>query len=107
MEFFLRTLVNFLLETNLIYHLLVLAGIWAVLWWSIENFKSILQIAKNVLTPYFQPQENKTLVERYGKWAGMTDSKVILVENVVTVLVTSGRFVVCLPLTSLIETKSE
>lgn len=74
MEFFLRTLVNFLFQTNLIFYLLAAAGVWAVLWWSIENFKSILLITKTILTPYFQPQESKTLVERYGKWAGMKES---------------------------------
>lgn len=76
MEFFLRTLVNFLFQTNLIFYSLVAAGVWAVLWWSIENFKSVLLITKTILTPYFQPQENKTLVERYGKWAGKSRCKV-------------------------------
>jgi ribosomal protein S2 len=71
MDFALRTLVNFLFYTNVPFYLLALAGIWAVLWWSIENLRSIVQITKSVLSPYFQPQENKSLVERFGKWAGM------------------------------------
>lgn len=70
MEFVLRTLVNFLLDTSVLLYLLALAGVWALLWWSIDNFKSVLQILKSVLLPYFQPQDNKTLVEKYGKWAG-------------------------------------
>lgn len=51
-------------------YLLVAVGIWALLWWSIDNFKSIVQIVKNVLVPYFQPHENKPLADKYGKWAG-------------------------------------
>lgn len=70
MEFVLRALVNFLFYTNVPFYLLALAGIWALLWWSLENFMSVLQIIKSVLLPYFQPQDNKTLIERYGKWAG-------------------------------------
>lgn len=70
MDFTLKNLFNILLYTNVLNYLLVLAGIWAVLWWSIDNFRSIVEITKSVLTPYFQPQENKTLVEKYGKWAG-------------------------------------
>lgn len=70
MEFVLRTLANFLLHTNVIFYLLALAGVWAILWWSCENLKSVLQIIKSVLAPYFQPQENKTVVEKFGKWAG-------------------------------------
>lgn len=70
MEFALRTLVNFILYTNVIFYLLVLAGIWGVLWWSIENFRSIVQIGNSVLSPFFQPQEKKSLVDKYGKWAG-------------------------------------
>lgn len=65
-----RTLVNFLIESNVLLYLLALAGVWAVLWWSIDNFKSIVQIVKTVVTPYFQPQENKSLIEKFGKWAG-------------------------------------
>jgi hypothetical protein len=70
MELALRTLVDFNLFTNVIFFLLVLAGVWGVLWWSIENFMSILQITRSLLTPLFQPQEKKSLVEKYGKWAG-------------------------------------
>lgn len=77
MESVIRTFVNFVFHTNLIYYLLVLAGVWAVLWWSIENLRSIVQILRSVLTPYFQPNENKSLLEKYGKWAG---NKVISIE---------------------------
>jgi len=63
-------LMDLIFHTNLAVYLLSLAGVWAVLWWSIENLKSVVQIVKSILTPYFQPQENKTLPEKYGKWAG-------------------------------------
>lgn len=74
MDSLLKTLVNFVFYTNLLNYLLVLAGVWAVLWWSIENFRSVVEITKSVLTPYFQPHENKSLVEKYGKWAGENKS---------------------------------
>lgn len=60
---------NFILN-----YVLVAIGMWALLWWSIDNFKSVVQIIKSMLTPYFQPQENKSLVERYGKWAGKVEN---------------------------------
>lgn len=80
MEFLLRTLWNLLLYKNVLLYLLALAGVWAVLWWSIENLRSVVQITMSFLTPYFQPQENKSLVERFGKWAGKNDRKVLLFE---------------------------
>lgn len=70
MDFTLRTLFDLLIYGYVLNYLLVLAGVWAVLCWSIDNFRSVLEITKSVLTPYFQPQENKSLVEKYGKWAG-------------------------------------
>jgi hypothetical protein len=70
MEFVLRSLWNVLVYKNVLLYLLALAGIWAVLWWSIENFRSIVQITRSFLSPYFQPQESKSFVEKFGKWAG-------------------------------------
>lgn len=35
-----------------------------------DNFKSLICIIKAVLEPYFQPQLPKTLVEKFGQWAG-------------------------------------
>lgn len=75
MDSVIRTIFGFLFDANVIFNLLALAGAWAVLWWSIDNFRSIVEIIVTVLTPYFQPQERKTLVERYGKWAGKVESK--------------------------------
>lgn len=49
---------------------LVCIGAYALLLWIIDNFKSLIQIVTAILTPYFQPQENLSLAERYGNWAG-------------------------------------
>jgi len=35
-----------------------------------DNLKSLFSIIKAVLLPLFQPQLPKTLVEKYGQWAG-------------------------------------
>lgn len=50
--------------------ILILIGVYAVLWWSIENLKSIVQIVHSLLVPYFQPHEDLKLSERFGNWAG-------------------------------------
>lgn len=49
----------------------ILIGAYALLWWSIDNFKSIVQIVTSFLVPYFQPQEDLPLNEKFGSWAGM------------------------------------
>lgn len=51
-----------------------LIGLWALSCWLYENLKSLVQIVIAVLTPYFVPAENKSLVERFGKWAVITGS---------------------------------
>lgn len=51
--------------------ILILIGAYALLWWSIDNFKSIVQIITSFLVPYFQPQEDLPLSEKFGSWAGM------------------------------------
>jgi 17beta-estradiol 17-dehydrogenase / very-long-chain 3-oxoacyl-CoA reductase len=70
MEISFHLLSNLICQAQVPFIALALIGLWALTWWCYENFKSVIQIIKNVLTPYFQPQENKTLLERYGKWAG-------------------------------------
>ena len=49
---------------------LVLIGLYALLWWAIDNFKSLVQIATAVLRPLFQPQDDLPLKEKFGTWAG-------------------------------------
>lgn len=53
---------------------LALLGLWALSCWLYDNCKSLVQIVVAVLAPYFVPAENKTLVERFGKWAVITGS---------------------------------
>lgn len=52
----------------------MLLGLWAFSCWCYDNLKSLVQLVIAVLTPYFVPAENKTLVERFGKWAVITGS---------------------------------
>ena len=70
MDFVLKSVKYLVTNTNLISYALILAGVWAVMCWSIDNLKSVIQIIQSFLTPYFRPQENKSFVEKYGKWAG-------------------------------------
>lgn len=51
-------------------YLLALAGAWATLWWSIENFKSVVQIIIGVIVKCFKSEEKKSLIKKYGTWAG-------------------------------------
>lgn len=62
---------EFVFSVKLIALILILIGLYALLWWSIDNFKSIVQIIRSVLVPYFQPQEDVPLSEKFGSWAGM------------------------------------
>lgn len=45
-------------------------GLWAIFCWLVDNLKSITQIIIAILAPYFQPNEQKSLSERFGSWAG-------------------------------------
>ncbi|XP_058447888.1 inactive hydroxysteroid dehydrogenase-like protein 1 [Malaya genurostris] len=51
---------------------LAVLGFGVLLFWLYDNFKSLVQIIVALLMPYFVPTENKSLVERYGKWAVIT-----------------------------------
>ena len=70
MDFIVNCFETFVTNTKFIYYSLIIAGVWAVMCWSIDNLKSVIQIIQSILTPYFQPNENKSLVEKFGKWAG-------------------------------------
>jgi len=50
--------------------LLAIAGIWALIWCAYYNFKSVIQIIFNVIIPKIIRKLNKSLPEKYGKWAG-------------------------------------
>lgn len=75
MEIFFQKLSNFICKAQVPLVALALVGIWALVVLCYENFKSVIQIIKNVLAPYFQPQENRNFVEKYGKWAGRLSHK--------------------------------
>ncbi|XP_031635052.1 hydroxysteroid dehydrogenase-like protein 1 [Contarinia nasturtii] len=49
-------------------------GLYAFLWWFIDNFKSLFQIAWNLLVSFLQPKNNVPLNEKYGNWAVVTGS---------------------------------
>lgn len=61
---------DLLLHTDVLFNVLCAVGLWALACWCYENLRSLFQIIFNVLTPFFMPHENKSLVERFGKWAG-------------------------------------
>lgn len=63
-------IIAFVLNIQFLAWILILIGLYAVLWWSIDNLKSIVQIVHSLLVPYFQPQEVLKLSERFGNWAG-------------------------------------
>lgn len=71
-------LVSAILSIEFLVCLLALVGAYALCWWIVDNFKSVVQIARALLTPYFQPQEELTLLERYGNWAGITRFEVVV-----------------------------
>lgn len=55
-------------------------GLYAFLWWFIDNFKSLFQILWNLLMSYFEPDKYPGLIEQFGNWAGELKSSEII-EN--------------------------
>ncbi|XP_053694305.1 inactive hydroxysteroid dehydrogenase-like protein 1 [Sabethes cyaneus] len=51
---------------------LAILGFLGLISWLYDNLKSLAQIVLSVLAPYFVPAENKSLAERFGKWAVIT-----------------------------------
>lgn len=49
---------------------LAVIGAYALFWWLIDNVRSIMQLVVAVLMPFFQPQEDVSMVQRFGEWAG-------------------------------------
>lgn len=49
---------------------LILIGVYALIWWLSDNLKSGVQIIIALLRPFFQPQDDLPLKERFGSWAG-------------------------------------
>lgn len=66
----LDTIISFVFSIQCVLLVLVAIGAYALLWWSIDNFKSIVQVIRSMLLPYFQPQDDVALSEKFGHWAG-------------------------------------
>lgn len=45
-------------------------GAYALCWWLLDNLRSVVEIVVSLLRPFFQPQDERTLVQRFGEWAG-------------------------------------
>lgn len=63
-------LLSYILCIESIFIVFLLIGIYASIWWLIDNLKSPVQIITSILRPYFQPQEDLPLKEKFGTWAG-------------------------------------
>lgn len=61
---------SFVMTLEFVAGVFILIGLYALAWWLIDNLKSITQIVLSILLPYFQPQEDLPLSEKYGNWAG-------------------------------------
>lgn len=71
----LNQILEFVLSIQFAIFSLALVGIYALLLWCIDNLKSVVQIIRSFLVPYFQPQEDVPLSEKFGNWAGMNKTK--------------------------------
>lgn len=54
-------------------------GIYAFLWWFIDNFKSLFFILWNLFVSYIQPDKNPPIAEKFGSWAGKSSKPTALV----------------------------
>lgn len=68
----LDALISFVFSIQCIILIFVLIGAYALLWYSIDNFKSVVKVIRSILVPYFQPQDDVGLSEKFGQWAGMS-----------------------------------
>lgn len=64
---------------DFLFGVLSVIGVYATCWWLIDNLKSVVQVISTLLTPFFQPNEDKTLAERYGQWAGNRTIIIIII----------------------------
>lgn len=63
---------DFSSSLDIIIMLLSLLGLYAGALWAFDNFKSIVQVSVSLMRPFFQPNEKKSLADRFGKWAVIT-----------------------------------
>ncbi|XP_063710029.1 inactive hydroxysteroid dehydrogenase-like protein 1 [Culicoides brevitarsis] len=65
-------MLSYILNYDLTIHILTGLGVYILLIYLYECFRSPIQIFCNLVRPLFQPETNKTLAERYGEWAVIT-----------------------------------
>jgi len=70
LEVSIYTLLRMAFIWQLISAAIYLVGLLCIATFLYDNLKSLISIIKALLEPYFQPQLPKTLVEKYGQWAG-------------------------------------
>lgn len=75
---FIDFVLSVVLSVKFAVFLLASVGIYAICWWLIDNLSSVVQVVRTLLTPYFQPQEDLSLIDRYGSWAGMFEIKFLI-----------------------------
>lgn len=63
-------ILSIVISGQFIGYILILIGIYASIWWLIDNLKSGVQIILSLLRPFFQPQDDLPIKERFGSWAG-------------------------------------
>lgn len=63
-------ILSLVLSVQFLAAIIIVIGVYALIWWLIENLKSVVQIARALMLPYFQPQEDLPLSEKFGNWAG-------------------------------------
>lgn len=51
-----------------------IVGVYSLVIYVYDNLKSVISIVRSILEPYFQPETQKSLIEKYGKWAVITGS---------------------------------
>lgn len=73
----LNQIIDFVLSIQFAALILSLIGIYALACWCIDNLKSVVQIIRSFLVPYFQPQEDLPLSEKFGNWAGMKQNELL------------------------------
>lgn len=63
-------ILSLVIDTQVVCLILSLIGVYALIWWLSDNLKSSIQIIIALLRPFFQPEDDLPLKERFGSWAG-------------------------------------
>lgn len=73
-------LLSVVISAQFVGALLLLIGIYASIWWCIDNLKSITTIVLSLMMPYFHPLYDIPLKIKYGRWAGRFFESIIISE---------------------------